>query len=65
VISRGEYDMVVIPRLVALMKKYDIKGTFFTPGHTIDTSPEAVTPQAGRPRPAERRATRWRLAASQ
>jgi peptidoglycan/xylan/chitin deacetylase (PgdA/CDA1 family) len=36
--------MVVIPRLVALMKKYDIKGTFFTPGHTIDTSPEAVTP---------------------
>ena len=44
VISRGEYDMVVIPRLVALMKKYDIKGTFFTPGHTIDTSPEAVMP---------------------
>ena len=44
VISRGEYDMVVIPRLVALMKKYEIKGTFFTPGHTIDTSPEAVMP---------------------
>jgi len=44
VISRGEYDMVVIPRLVTLMKKYDIKGTFFTPGHTIDTSPEAVMP---------------------
>jgi peptidoglycan-N-acetylglucosamine deacetylase len=44
VISRGEYDMVVIPRLVALMKKYGIKGTFFTPGHTIDTSPAAVMP---------------------
>jgi peptidoglycan/xylan/chitin deacetylase (PgdA/CDA1 family) len=44
VMSRGEYDMVVIPRLVALMKKYDIKGTFFTPGHTIDSSPEAVMP---------------------
>ena len=44
VISRGEYDVVVIPRLVALMKKYDIKGTFFTPGHTIDSTPEAVTP---------------------
>jgi peptidoglycan/xylan/chitin deacetylase (PgdA/CDA1 family) len=44
VISRGEYDTIVIPRLVALMKKYDIKGTFFTPGHTIDTTPEAVTP---------------------
>jgi peptidoglycan-N-acetylglucosamine deacetylase len=44
VISRGEYDMVVIPRLVALLAKYDIKATFFTPGHTIDTSPEAVMP---------------------
>lgn len=43
-ISRGEYDSVVIPRLVALMKKYDIKGTFFTPGHTIDSSPDAVMP---------------------
>jgi peptidoglycan/xylan/chitin deacetylase (PgdA/CDA1 family) len=44
VISRGEYDTVVIPRLVALMKKYGIKATFFTPGHTIDTTPEAVMP---------------------
>jgi peptidoglycan/xylan/chitin deacetylase (PgdA/CDA1 family) len=43
-ISRGEYDMVVIPRLVALLDKYDIKATFFTPGHTIDSTPEAVTP---------------------
>lgn len=43
-ISRGEYDMVVIPRLVALLEKYDIKGTFFTPGHTIDTTPECVVP---------------------
>ena len=43
-ISRGEYDMVVIPRLVALLKRYDIKATFFTPGHTIDSTPQAVTP---------------------
>lgn len=43
-ISRGEYDMVVIPRLVALLEKYDIKATFFTPGHTIDTTPECVMP---------------------
>ncbi len=43
-ISRGEYDIVVIPRLVALMEKYNIKGTFFTPGHTIDSTPEAVMP---------------------
>ena len=42
--SRGEYDIVVIPRLVALLEKYGIKATFFTPGHTIDSSPEAVTP---------------------
>ncbi len=43
-ISRGEYDIVVIPRLVALLKKYGIKGTFFTPGHTIDSTPECVMP---------------------
>ena len=43
-ISRGEYDMVVIPRLVGLLDKYGIKGTFFTPGHTIDSTPECVMP---------------------
>ncbi|MBS0550884.1 MAG: polysaccharide deacetylase family protein, partial [Proteobacteria bacterium] len=44
VMSRGEYDIVVIPRLVALLGKYGIKGTFFTPGHTIDSTPQAVMP---------------------
>ena len=43
-ISRGEYDIVVIPRLVALLGRYTIKATFFTPGHTIDSTPEAVMP---------------------
>jgi len=43
-ISRGEYDIVVIPRLVALLQRYGIKATFFTPGHTIDSTPAAVTP---------------------
>src|SRR5260370_3335034 len=43
-ISRGEYDMVVIPRLVALLARYDIKATFFTPGHTIDSTPQAAMP---------------------
>lgn len=43
-ISRGEYDMVVIPRLVALLDRYGIKGTFFTPGHTIDSTPQCVMP---------------------
>lgn len=44
VISRGEYDVVVIPRLVSLLDRYGIKATFFTPGHTIDSTPHAVTP---------------------
>ena len=35
---------MVIPRLVALLGRYDIKATFFTPGHTIDSSPQAVMP---------------------
>lgn len=43
-ISRGEYDIVVIPRLVALLGKYGVKATFFTPGHTIDSTPQAVMP---------------------
>lgn len=43
-ISRGEYDIVVIPRLVALLARYGIKATFFTPGHTIDSTPAAVAP---------------------
>lgn len=43
-ISRGEYDIVVIPRLVALLERYGIKATFFTPGHTIDSTPAAVAP---------------------
>lgn len=43
-ISRGEYDVVVIPRLVSLLGRYGIKGTFFTPGHTIDSTPQAVMP---------------------
>ena len=46
-ISRGEYDMVVIPRLMTLLARYGIKGTFFTPGHTIDSTPEAVTHARG------------------
>ncbi|MBV8394426.1 MAG: polysaccharide deacetylase family protein, partial [Alphaproteobacteria bacterium] len=35
---------VVIPRLVALLGKYGVKATFFTPGHTIDSTPQAVMP---------------------
>ena len=41
-ISRGEYDLVAIPRIVDLLKRYDIKATFFTPGHTIESATASV-----------------------
>ena len=39
--SRGEYGAVVgVPRILNLLDKYEIKATFFIPGHTADTYPE-------------------------
>jgi peptidoglycan-N-acetylglucosamine deacetylase len=39
--ARGEFGAEVgVPRLLELFAKYDIKTTFFTPGHTIDTWPD-------------------------
>ena len=39
--SRGEFGAEVgTPRLLKLLDKYDLKATFFIPGHTIDTYPE-------------------------
>jgi peptidoglycan/xylan/chitin deacetylase (PgdA/CDA1 family) len=39
-LSRGEYGAVVgIPRILEMLKKYDIITTFFIPGHTADTYP--------------------------
>jgi len=41
-ISRGEFGpRVGAPRLLALLAKYRIKSTWFIPGHTIETFPEA------------------------
>lgn len=41
-ISRGEYGpRVGAPRLLALLKKYGIRSTWFIPGHTIETFPQA------------------------
>jgi len=41
-ISRGEFGpRVGAPRLLALLKKYGIKSTWFVPGHTIETYPKA------------------------
>lgn len=40
--ARGEFGAKVgVPRLLELYRKYDVKTTFFTPGHTIDTFPDA------------------------
>ncbi|MBI3938344.1 MAG: polysaccharide deacetylase [Betaproteobacteria bacterium] len=42
-LSRGEFGpRVGAPRLLALLKKHDIRSTWFVPGHTIETFPEAV-----------------------
>ncbi|MGC0239477.1 polysaccharide deacetylase family protein [Arthrobacter sp. SD76] len=39
-LARGEFDAEVgVPRVLALLEKYDIKGTFFTPTHTMATFP--------------------------
>lgn len=39
--SRGEFGAEVgVPRILNLLDKYDIKSTFFVPGHTIDTYPD-------------------------
>lgn len=39
-VSRGEFGAdVATPRLLALLKKYRIKSSWFIPGHTIETYP--------------------------
>lgn len=39
--SRGEFGAEVgVPRILKLFKKHNIRSTFFTPGHTVDTFPE-------------------------
>ena len=41
-VSRGEYGpRVGMPRLIALLKKYRIRSTWFIPGHTLETYPQA------------------------
>jgi peptidoglycan/xylan/chitin deacetylase (PgdA/CDA1 family) len=41
-ISRGEFGpRAGVPRLLALLKKYGIRGTWFIPGHTIETYSKA------------------------
>ncbi|MFQ5762233.1 MAG: polysaccharide deacetylase [Candidatus Bathyarchaeia archaeon] len=41
--SRGEFGARVgAPRILSLLDKYGLKATWFVPGHTADTFPEAV-----------------------
>lgn len=40
-ISRGEFGpAVAVPRILALLKKYDIVGSWYIPGHTLETYPD-------------------------
>ncbi len=40
-ISRGEFGADVgVPRILALLKEYGIRGTFYIPGHTLETYPD-------------------------
>lgn len=41
-VSRGEFGLVGAKRLIALLKKHDIRATWFVPGVVIDTHEEAV-----------------------
>jgi peptidoglycan/xylan/chitin deacetylase (PgdA/CDA1 family) len=39
-LSRGEFCLVGAQRILALLKVFDIKATWFIPGHTMETFPE-------------------------
>ncbi len=41
-VSRGEFGVVGAARVLALLKKYDLPATWFIPGHTIETYPDAA-----------------------
>ena len=41
-ISRGQFGAVAIPRLLALLKNFQIKATFAVPGHTAYAYPRLV-----------------------
>jgi peptidoglycan/xylan/chitin deacetylase (PgdA/CDA1 family) len=38
-VSRGEFGAVAVPRILELLKRYDIKSSFFVPGVVIGTYP--------------------------
>ena len=38
-ISRGEFGPVAVPRILDLLKKYNVRSSWFVPGHTLETYP--------------------------
>lgn len=47
-LSRGEFDVRIgVPRLLDLFAAFDVKATFFVPGHTADCFPDVVESIAG------------------
>jgi len=40
-VSRGEFGVIGAARILALLKKHAIPATWFIPGHTLETYPEA------------------------
>lgn len=38
--SRGEFGPVAIPRILDLLRRYEVPATFFIPGHTLETYPK-------------------------
>lgn len=41
-ISRGEFGPIGLERIRTLLSKYELTGTFFTPGHTALAYPDSV-----------------------
>ena len=46
-LSRGEFGVVGTERILDLLARYDIKATFFIPGHTLESCPEICKRVAG------------------
>jgi peptidoglycan/xylan/chitin deacetylase (PgdA/CDA1 family) len=40
-ISRGEFGVVAVPRILELLRRFDVPSTWFIPGHTLETYPDA------------------------
>jgi peptidoglycan/xylan/chitin deacetylase (PgdA/CDA1 family) len=41
-ISRGEFDVIGVERILRLLDREGIPATFFIPGHTVETYPDSV-----------------------